>query len=551
MNYSDLIDIFRKSEPLSDIITAIVVYQALCRHHQLTSVASSTTLEEDLGHCINNYPEFSTVKPFRDYRRFSKTIDSYKDLLEYSTKIDSDENVYNMLMGWDPRGLDFYAFTDQSLTSFITSWLVEKKAPISAYCPFNNLLSVESELMNRNIPVASPQINQEQGLLKSLLSTLQPNEKLSMSLSPIEVVGRRKHQFDVGFTLPPFLSLPPGPGRSWEELCIDELLTNVSGRSAIILLSRYAFQVKPQYVDRRTQLVKNNLRAVVRLPCGFCRGTNVSPILLLLDQNAMEQPRNVLMVDLSRNDCKDNNATYRYQTSLNKYAIAELNSALAGNLSDHASLVSIETLERNGMNLDPRRYVLTNEDKNELEMLKTGTVQLKDVAKIIRAQMVRGDDHGDVFCEAGAADINKLGIVECPGKEVQLSEENPGRRYELRDRDILFAVKGSVGKVGFVEGDPKNWIAGQSFVIIRVLKNIGWPAEYVFSQLRSSAMQRYISRLSTGAVIKSLPANELNSLPLVAPTDELLSASIQKHKRRVELMQQLKRIQEEMLSLDK
>ena len=78
------------------------------------------------------------------------------------------------------------------------------------------------------------------------------------------------------------------------------------------------------------------------------------------------------------------------------------------------------------------------------------------------------------YFEVAVADLDDVGRVRHPTKQVSVSRDAviQTRRALLKFGDIILVIKGSVGKVGFVCDLPgeleANWIASQSFVIVRL-----------------------------------------------------------------------------------
>ncbi len=550
VDYLRLLGEYSKVEP-SIAVATVVVYQALCRHHDLAGKASGTSFSEDLDFCLENYPEFSLVKPYRDMLCSSSAVDNYKTILGHSSATGPDDEVGQLLVKHFYHRASF--FTENRLSSFIVQWLIEDGKPLNAYCPDNNLMSIEWQLRRNNIAIDCPQTYKYTAVIKSLLWTLQENCKnINMPIYSIDQISCGAQEYDIGFRLPEVMRDIATRQRSWDEICIDSMIANVKARCALILPTRFAFQSRKSVDNYRSQLVKSNrLQAVVRLPDGFCQGTSLSTVLLLLDnrQKSDTPPESILMIDLSRKDCRENRSTARYQTEVNDNAIDKLRAAIGGQTTTHSKQVSLEVLEANGWNLDPIRYVLTLEVEDAVKEIEKGTVQLKDVATISRAQMFRPDKSGKPYREVGATNINLAGVVETPEKITVLNEKNSGLSYRLHDKDIIFAIKGSVGRVGFIDGEPDNWVANQSFVIIRVVRE-GWAPEFLFRQLKSKAMQLYVSRLATGSLISAFVIDDLRSLPLQEPTPERLADALSKHKKQVELVGRLKSIQAQILELD-
>jgi restriction endonuclease S subunit len=94
----------------------------------------------------------------------------------------------------------------------------------------------------------------------------------------------------------------------------------------------------------------------------------------------------------------------------------------------------------------------------------------------------------------------------------------------LQEGDILLSVKGTIGKIGLVTSiDGEQWIASQSFVVIR-LRRIGSHMDPLIlsTYLRSWLGQESLNSIAGGATVSLLPMGPLRQLPI-----PLLSADAQ------------------------
>lgn len=96
--------------------------------------------------------------------------------------------------------------------------------------------------------------------------------------------------------------------------------------------------------------------------------------------------------------------------------------------------------------------------------------------------------------------------------------------------DILLVIKGSVTKVGYVPKDcPDNWIAGQSFLILRPSPKIG--TEYLFQYLNSELVQGYLKERTLGEVMTIIKAADVESIPVPLPEPRELKAVRDTHEQ--------------------
>ena len=165
----------------------------------------------------------------------------------------------------------------------------------------------------------------------------------------------------------------------------------------------------------------------------------------------------------------------------------------------------------------------------------------------------------EVFNEMSASDIDELGLVIQPAKQVSVSQSaaRRARLTPLRPFDVVLAIKGSAGKVGLVFDMPADakWIANQSFVILRVNDMKGRSGApqlsplVLFRYLSSELGQAMLKRFIGGAVIPSIAINDLRQLAIPVPDLEeqhqiagqltsMLETAVDLRQRRLQLLEQ-------------
>ena len=90
----------------------------------------------------------------------------------------------------------------------------------------------------------------------------------------------------------------------------------------------------------------------------------------------------------------------------------------------------------------------------------------------------------------------------------------------IKKGDILFSIKGTIGKIGLVNKDIPNAIPGPSLCILRIRDSSRINADSLCQFLRSTLGQRIINLATQGATIPFLPIKELKSLTIVLPALE-------------------------------
>lgn len=297
---------------------------------------------------------------------------------------------------------------------------------------------------------------------------------------------------------------------------------------------------------REKVLSSGRLKAVLSLPTGFLAGTSIYTIALVFDEDGIKHDK-ISFLDLKEKEYIEEGRAGRKLTPLNQHAQSEIEKVLNDDPETSAIKVSLSDVASQDYNLDIGRYKAAIASAKALEGIST--VALEDVAKIYRAQSSQSDGCGDCYYEVSVSDINTYGIVETPKKEVSLLPSNKALRNIVRKGDVILAIKGSTGKVGFVENAQDNWLAGQSFVIIR-LKDSMWTPEFLFRQLNSKRVRAQLEMLSTGGVVKLLKISDVKSIKLIPPTAESLIKVEKDKERRNEIISKIKELQTELESLD-
>jgi restriction endonuclease S subunit len=128
------------------------------------------------------------------------------------------------------------------------------------------------------------------------------------------------------------------------------------------------------------------------------------------------------------------------------------------------------------------------------------------------------------YFEVAVADLDEVGRVRRPTKQVSVSRDVvlQTRRALLKLGDIILVIKGSVGKVGFVrdvqDDSETNWIASQSFVILRLRPHAPiQDPRVLFRYLSSPLGLTKLQNLSVGTTVLGLQMAALQRLSIAVP----------------------------------
>ena len=527
-------------------VYSIIALASLCDFafkHRMIAQLMPNSFSEDLKYFYENFEEFKVLKDsLQDFEIFSSNENDlfYRELKKQSLKNEDDprENmsVIELLNSKSYREQDNYLLAENVLSPVIADWISGGKTGLKIYCPFNSMLNVESSLPRDN-QIISPCISEKLKLARTLHLICNGMKVPELPVMQFEEIKGNQESFDAGFTFPPL-------DKDMQEQIIENLVYSITGRFCVIVSLGFTFRLGNTAKIRNEVLDTRRLQAVAELPTGFLPNSGISCAALFFAPKTDFQD-SVMFINLSGGEFRDRERSSRMFTVLNSPAVEILKSGLAGTEYELCKKVSYSEIESGGNVITPSRYVLSAEVQSSQEQILKGSTRLSEIVDFVRVQVGRKENEGELYYEVTAGDINPAGLVEQPERAIHLSKDNPALKSQLRQNDLIFAIKGSVGKVGLITGTPCNWVVNQSFVILR-LKNKDWPVEFVFRQLKSNAMKNYIQSKTTGSVIPSLTMAELRELPLIAPTPHLVEKQKFRHERQIKLVKQIRELQKEL-----
>ena len=527
-------------------VYSIIALASLCDFafkHRMIAQLMPNSFSEDLKYFYENFEEFKVLKDsLQDFEIFSSNENDlfYRELKKQSLKNEDDprENmsVIELLNSKSYREQDNYLLAENVLSPVIADWISGGKTGLKIYCPFNSMLNVESSLPRDN-QIISPCTSEKLKLARTLHLICNGMKVPELPVMQFEEIKGNQESFDAGFTFPPL-------DKDMQEQIIENLVYSITGRFCVIVSLGFTFRLGNTAKIRNEVLDTRRLQAVAELPTGFLPNSGISCAALFFAPKTDFQD-SVMFINLSGGEFRDRERSSRMFTVLNNPAVEILKSGLAGTEYELCKKVSYSEIESGSNVITPSRYVLSAEVQSSQEQILKGSTRLSEIVDFVRVQVGRKENEGELYYEVTAGDINPAGLVEQPERAIHLSKDNPALKSQLRQNDLIFAIKGSVGKVGLITGTPCNWVVNQSFVILR-LKNKDWPVEFVFRQLKSNAMKNYIQSKTTGSVIPSLTMAELRELPLIAPTPHLVEKQKFRHERQIKLVKQIRELQKEL-----
>ena len=139
---------------------------------------------------------------------------------------------------------------------------------------------------------------------------------------------------------------------------------------------------------------------------------------------------------------------------------------------------------------------------------------LGQIANFVNGDRSSNYPSGEDFVSDGvpfisAADISEHGISLEKVKRISRASFERLRSGKIRPGDILFCLRGSLGKVGLVDSTYEAAIAS-SLVIVR--PNETTDAQYLYYLLRSPIVQGFVGTLDNGSVQPNLSVREISKI---------------------------------------
>jgi hypothetical protein len=330
---------------------------------------------------------------------------------------------------------------------------------------------------------------------------------------------------------------------------IEACLNQVNGRIVTVLPISWLFKTHGEDNALKKMLIEKGLiEAVIQLPQRTFSVTSVMPALLVI--NTTEKHDSIRFINAADEYFyKDISRSQRQLVNTDK--VVEL---LTINDDQFMTKASLSEVIENDCNLNVKRYVKSNDQlalENSLNAYEE-QVSLGDVAEIIGCQAIKvTDDEGDTVTELGPININTTGAVVHNSQFKQyVPDTGLDKRVAaqtLRANDIVFTIKGSLGKCALVTEDEAGMIASQSFCIIRLKSGSDIKSPQILLRyLLSDLGKLMIENLSSGATVKMLKMKDLQSLIVPVPSIEQQSEIEQNYQDVLGFTEQIKSLEEQI-----
>lgn len=463
-------------------------------------------------------------------------------------------NASGVLLNVNPSDLithwGIHSAADTALPSEVADLMVRLAAPKStdtAYVPWD----FSAQLASRLSPLAAEVYLEQpqQSPISALVSILSESPFDVHYADPIRapsaVENGRPRRFDIAVAFPPLLqrydlSVPttdwfgrfPERTSSGAVLAVRHLLSQARRRIVVAVPNGVLFSAGAELKLREDLIQAQRVIAVIGLPSGLLRNTNLAFSLLVLDPTGSSDRIHFINADSPRHREAISKAKNRLTS------IDELLRVVDGGLAcEDAVCVPASDVLRNDAQLQVGRYVLPDSKRLVRALLATAqTLELSEIVDSFRPPPPTSADGETIeVIEVGAAELPPFGYITQPTRAIQIDAALVHKTAHafLRPLDIVLIVKGSVGKIGIVppnvpEPGPGAWVAGQSAIVLRQRDNpqVEIDPRVLLVQLRSPIGQELLTGIVSGASIPLIQLRELMRLPVPLPDPAQSSRAI-------------------------
>ena len=152
-------------------------------------------------------------------------------------------------------------------------------------------------------------------------------------------------------------------------------------------------------------------------------------------------------------------------------------------------------------------------------------MKLGDISNCIQPGPFGSQLHQSDYSEYGTPIVMPKDMVDgriSHGNLIRVSEEHVKRlnRHQVHSGDLMVARKGDVRKCVYITENEDGWMTGSDCLKVALNRNTCFP-KFVYYQLRSAYIGKWLEKVSIGATMPSLNTGLLSSIELIMPPLEI------------------------------
>lgn len=334
-----------------------------------------------------------------------------------------------------------------------------------------------------------------------------------------------------------------------EVMSLQKMLPRIDGRIICLIPLGWLYKTTAQDLKFKQHLIANGyIEAIVQLPSSILPNTRLPSALVVI--NTVDKKEEIQFINAGNDRFVE--VVTRNDRRLSNYddVVSLLGSHYKSEIS---ACAPIQAVLDNDCNLDVKRFVQSAEALKLEEILQRYPEQktLGDLVEIIRCQAIKSEGGSGVDCrEISPVNIDQYGMLTQAKEYKQIipSTKDVARadKQRVKAKDIIFTIKGALGKCALVSQEHEGYIASQSFVILRINNESPISEIELFRFLSSDLGQDLVERWATGAGVKMIKMQDFKKLPVPIPTTEQQQALREAHNNIVKLIQQKRSIESDI-----
>lgn len=325
-----------------------------------------------------------------------------------------------------------------------------------------------------------------------------------------------------------------------ESWAIHEFVNRTNKRAVFVATQGVLF-AKGQEQRLREYLLHrggecNEVEAVISLPPGVFGAASIAGALLVINPGGGTD--DVYIADLG--------SGRRSLQEAGDIVAAGHEIALGKVTTDKARPVSRDEIAANEYSLAPSRYLRRVAD------LGASAVALGDICTAVRPPTTSKDPSPFEVAEVGQQDLNHWQAIRHELEKTTYLKASPKAAVLVQPGDIVFSIKGTVGKAALMGGAAQDrpTVVSQSCLALRPSSDRVIP-QYLLMYLRSPHGQAQLEGLQVGAGVQHISPSTLLNMQVPVPPLEAQREACADYARLCELEAQVAQLQGEIGDLTK
>lgn len=326
-----------------------------------------------------------------------------------------------------------------------------------------------------------------------------------------------------------------------------------NGKAIIILPNGDLFGKARRRTVRNNLINDDKIKAVISLPEGFFPDISIQTNVLIFDNQKNYLNNKILFIDANQPEWIIKKKNY---PKLTQYGIEQIINLLQSpeSITNISQVKSISDCQKTLM---VNKYVLKDNISignkqyhlNIDNLQKLNSQPLRKVASVLRGyNLIRSEQSRNSELKIlRISDIVKSDQIDY--SNLMGINKNPNHlfEYQIHKNDIIFSIRGSIGKVIFIQEEPSaQTIISSNLAIIRSFQNPTW----LYLYLRSLLAKYLINKSKTGSTVSIMSISDLRNLmiPIVAQEKqkELTQLYDNKKNQIMELEKEIQKRQKEI-----